>query len=109
MPPAGGAMLGMSRTVNGGVLREFEFVFLGPVDGRLSFVAKPSGQTGATFPVVAFSDSAVVFAQAAHDFPQRITYQRRGADSLLAFIEGPTEGGALRIDFLYGRVPCPGR
>jgi hypothetical protein len=108
MPPAGGAMLGMSRTLLGDRLREFEFVFLGPVDGRLAFVAKPSGQQGATFPVESSGDGVVAFAQAAHDFPQRITYRRLGADSLLAFIEGPTEGGQLRIDFRYARVRCAG-
>lgn len=108
MPPAGGAMLGMSRTLRGATLREFEFVFLGPVDGRLAFVAKPSGQTGATFPVESAGEGDVAFAQAAHDFPQRITYRRLGADSLHAFIEGPTDGGRLRIDFRYVRVPCAG-
>ena len=55
----------------------------------------------------AVSDSAVIFENPAHDFPQRIIYRRRGADSLLARVEG-MRGGRLRgLDFPYRRVPCP--
>ena len=43
----GGVMLGMSRTVIGDAASGYEFMYIGPVEGRLSFVARPSGQAGA--------------------------------------------------------------
>ena len=108
MAPSGGAMLGMSRSVRNDSLREWEYVFVGPVDGRLAYVAKPSGQSGATFPALVANDTLAVFEQAAHDFPQRIVYQRRGGDSLHAYIEGAIDGRTRRVDFRYARVACPG-
>jgi uncharacterized protein DUF6265 len=52
------------------------------------------------------SDSAVTFENPSHDFPQRIIYRRRGADSLLARVEG-MRGGQLRgSDYPYRRVAC---
>ena len=109
MAPSGGVMLGMNHTVSAERSRAFEFMYLGPVDGRLSFVARPSGQAGATFPVVALDDSSVTFEQPAHDFPKRVEYRRRGSDVLYAQIEGPMNGEQLRVPFLFRRVACPGR
>jgi hypothetical protein len=41
--------------------------------------------------------------RSAHDFPQRVIYRRRGADSLLARVEG-MRGGQLRgLDYPYRR------
>ncbi len=61
----------------------------------------------AEFTSTAVSDSAVTFENPAHDFPQRIIYRRRGADSLIARVEG-MRGGHLRgRDFAHRRVPCP--
>ena len=47
-----------------------------------------------------------MFANAAHDFPQRIGYRRRG-DRLDAWIEGTVDGRARRVEFPYVRVACP--
>ena len=61
----------------------------------------------AEFASTAVSDTAVVFENLAHDFPQRIIYRRRGADSLVARIEG-TRGGQMRgRDFPYRKAACP--
>jgi hypothetical protein len=55
---------------------------------------------------IAVSDSAVTFEHPTHDFPQRVIYRRRGADSLLARVEG-MRGGQLRgSDYPYRRVSC---
>lgn len=108
MAPAGGAMLGVSRTTVSARLREYEFIFLGPVDGKLSYVARPSGQPGATFPLVTMDDTLAVFEQPAHDFPQRIVYRRRGVDSLVARIEGPRGDRSIGVDFPFRRISCAG-
>ncbi|MEO7271646.1 MAG: DUF6265 family protein [Vicinamibacterales bacterium] len=101
LKPSGGTMLGMSRNVRAGQTREFEFLQIREVAGKLAYIAKPSGQAEATFPVKTLTDSEVVFEDLAHDFPQRIIY-RRGADGgLTARIEG-MRGGTLRgIDYPY--------
>jgi hypothetical protein len=107
MRPRAGLMLGVSRTVQGDSLREFEQVKLLERGGRLIYAAAPSGQVPAEFESTSVSDSTVTFENPGHDFPQRISYRRRGADSLVARVEG-MDGGQLRgRDFPYRRVACP--
>lgn len=108
MAPSGGAMMAISRTVNGGQLVEYEFVVLREREGTLVYVAHPSGQLGGEFPLKSVDGSSVVFENAAHDFPQRIGYRRDG-DRLDAWIEGSLEGRARRVAFPYVRVSCPAR
>ena len=103
MPPAGGTMLGMSRTISDGRTVEHEFIRIAPVNGVLSYVAQPSGQREATFALVSLTDDAVVFENAAHDFPQRISYRRTGDTSLTARIEGTVDGQPRSRDFPYRR------
>ncbi len=107
MKPSGGRMMGMSRTVKDGKTTEFEFVRLVKEDdGSISYVAKPSGQEGASFTLVSLEGQKAVFENLQHDFPQRIIYHRRTVDSLVARIEG-TVGGKLKgVDFPMKRVKC---
>jgi hypothetical protein len=104
--PQAGAMLGTSRTVSRDSLVEYEFVVLREQSERLAYHAHPSGQATTTFLSVSVSDSSVIFENLQHDFPQRVGYDRRGADSLVAWISGPRGNTTRRIDFRYGRVPC---
>ncbi|HET7427723.1 MAG TPA: DUF6265 family protein, partial [Gemmatimonadales bacterium] len=92
MAPRGGLMLGMSRTMAGDTLREYEQVALFERDGRLVYAATPARQAPAEFSSIAVSDSAVIFENPGHDFPQRVIYRRRGADSLIARVEGMRDG-----------------
>ncbi|MGE5926466.1 MAG: DUF6265 family protein [Gemmatimonadota bacterium] len=109
MAPRGDAMLGMSRTVRAGRLVAWETVLLREDSaGAITYNAFPSGQPPAVFPAVEISDSEAVFANPAHDFPQRIIYRRRG-DTLAARVEGTAGGVPRGSDFPYLRVPCPGR
>lgn len=108
LAPRAGTMLNMGRTIRGDSLFEYEQVLLREHGERLTYEAHPSGQPAALFVSSSISDSSVVFENAGHDFPQRVGYQRRGADSLLAWIDGAVGGRARRVDFRYGRVGCPG-
>jgi hypothetical protein len=108
MAPAGGAMLGISRTVQGERLVEFEFVLLRERDGALVYIAHPSGQLGGEFPLKSVDVDSVTFENAAHDFPQRIGYRRRG-DRRDAWIEGTLDGRSQRAEFPYARVACPAK
>jgi hypothetical protein len=108
--PAGGSILGLSRTMRrnpGGdstIAWEFIRVFARGTD--LVYAAQPHNQPAAEFVSEKVSDAEVVFANPAHDFPQRIIYRRVRSDSLRARVEG-TQGGRTRgSDFPYARVAC---
>lgn len=106
--PGGSAMLGLSRTVKGDRLVEYEFVLLRERDATLVYVAHPSGQPGGEFPLKSVDDESATFENAAHDFPQRIGYRRHG-DRLDAWIEGTLDGRTQRAEFPYARVACPAK
>ncbi|MBM0107692.1 hypothetical protein JM946_23355 [Steroidobacter sp. S1-65] len=107
LPPAGGTMLGVSRTVKNGKTVEFEFMQLRVnTQGKLVYIALPSGQKETTFVASAVGDRSVTFENPQHDFPQKVTYQLQSDDQLIARIEG-TRNGALRgFDFEMKRVAC---
>lgn len=109
MAPRGASMLGASRTVRGDSLVEYELVLLREEGGGVVYEAQPSGQPAATFRSTLLTDSSAVFENLEHDFPQRIGYRLQGADSLVAWIEGPRGGEARRVEFPYRRARCPGR
>lgn len=109
MAPAGGLMLGSSRTLSGGRLVEWEQVRMSMREGRLIYTAAPSGQPAAEFAAVAVTDSGFTVENPQHDFPQRIIYARRGADSLVARIEGKTPRGERGVDYPMRRVACETR
>lgn len=108
MAYSAGSMLGMSRTVRGGELSGIELLLLHEEDGDWLYEAHPSGQPPASFVSVALSDTAVVFSNPKHDFPQTITYVRTNSDSLLAKIAGEQSGRVREYEFPYRRVACPG-
>ena len=101
MKPAGGTMLGMGRSVRNGRTAEFEFLQIREVDGALAYVARPSGQAEATFPLKTLADSEVVFENLAHDFPQRIIYRSSADGSMTARVEGSRNGQTRGIDYPY--------
>ena len=109
MPPAGGLMLGSSRTVSNGQLVEWEQIRLTVRDGRLIYTAAPSAQAVTEFAAVAVTDSGFTVENPQHDFPQRIRYARRGADSLVARIKGKTPRGERGVDYPMRRVACEAR
>ena len=106
MAPAGGLMVGMSRTVKAGKALEYEFTLIRhEPNGEIVFVASPSKQTETTFRLASFTANEAVFENSTHDFPKKVAYSRQPDGSLLAYIEGPGRDGRLRrIDFHYQRV-----
>lgn len=103
--PAGGTLLGVSRTVKGGKTVAHEFMQIretGP--GQIAFIALPSGQKEASFPLVRLSGQEAVFENQQHDFPQRVIYRRDG-DLLTGRIEGRDGGETRGIDFPMKRCP----
>jgi hypothetical protein len=103
MKPAGGSMLGMSRSVRGGRTTEFEFLQIADVKGSFAYIARPSGQAETTFPVKTLTEREVVFENPTHDFPQRVIYRRNADGSVTARIEGTMNGQLRGVEFPYTR------
>jgi len=106
--PAGGTLLGMSRTVRGGKTVGFEFMVLRRnAEGVWVYTAKPSGQAEASFTLVRQGEGELVFENLGHDFPQRIIYRRGEAGQLLARIEGLRAGVLRDLSFPMQKAVCP--
>jgi hypothetical protein len=108
MAPRGGSMLGMSRTVRGGKLVEYETIVIRQQGNQLAYEAHPSGQRSAVFLSSTITGTLVLFENPQHDFPQKIGYQLGADGTLLAWIEGASKGQSRRVEFPYRRVSCPG-
>jgi hypothetical protein len=75
-------------------------------EGKLVFIALPSGQRETTFVASAVAKDSVTFENPQHDFPQKVIYRLESADRLIGRIEG-TRAGTLRgSDFPLRRVAC---
>jgi len=100
MQPAGGSMLGMSRTVAGDRTVEFEYLRLEQRGAEIFYVAHPKARyPGTDFKLTRLNGQEAVFENPAHDFPKRIIY-RKGADgSLTASIDGGE--GTRQMKFEY--------
>jgi hypothetical protein len=91
------------------VTREFEFLRIHTAGDTLVYTAQPGGRAPTEFRTVAPVAGVIVFENPAHDFPTRISYRRAGTDSLIARVEGPGPGGALRgFDVPMARIHCEG-
>lgn len=108
-PPLGDLMVGASVSARDGRARAWEHLRIQSRDGNPVYIALPSGQRQAEFPATAVSDSAVAFENPEHDFPRKITYRRRGSDSLVARVEGPGPNGPRGFDLAMARVACEQR
>lgn len=107
LAPAGGTMLGVSRTVRQGRTVEFEFMQLRQLpDGTLAYIPQPSGRPPTVFRLLSLGSAEVVFENPEHDFPQRIAYARPESSRLRARIEGVRNGAARSIEFAFSRVSC---
>ena len=101
LAPAGGMMIGMSRTVAANRrMPEFEFLRIELRDGVPTYLAQPQGAPPVAFKLTQSTDSSARFENRQHDFPQRIEYRRAG-DALHAEIAGPRHGKERVIGFDY--------
>ena len=108
LPPDGGTMLGLSRTVSGGKTVEHEFLLLRVGPRGIEYVARPSGQAEAVFTATKVGADEVVFENPAHDFPTRITYRKTGS-GVVATIDGMVKGQPRAIDFRYAAATACAR
>ncbi|MGH8166204.1 MAG: DUF6265 family protein, partial [Woeseiaceae bacterium] len=107
MLPAGGSMLGMSRTVRDGKTVAFEFLRIAEDDdGSIVLTALPSGQQMTTFAMLRQSGNEVVFENLQHDFPQRVIYRLAPERMLIGRIEGTVNGDSRSVDFPMKQTEC---
>ncbi len=106
MEPAGGLMVGMARTLRGGVATGYESLLLQLKDGRLTYSAHPSGQTPTDFRATDVSTERVRFEAPEHDFPQAIEYERTSPDSLTAKVYGEIGSSEPAFVLRYARRGC---
>jgi Domain of unknown function (DUF6265) len=78
--PRGAIMFGYATTMQGGKLSFFEQSRIDLRNARAAYTASPDGQRPVVFtePGAATAD-AVVFENAEHDYPQRISYRKTKA------------------------------
>lgn len=86
-----GSLSGFSVT-----LKEGQFIFhevlriTTAADGTVSYTAHPDGQSTTTFKTTTVSGQEVTFTNAAHDYPQEVTYKRDGdkLDATISALNG---------------------
>lgn len=101
-PPAGGAMLAVSRTVKGDRMVAFEFLRIVERDGGLVYVAQPNGRPPTEFVLTEVSKQEATFENPAHDFPKMIRYRLRPDGMLEARV---SDGGPKGQSFVFRRQP----
>jgi hypothetical protein len=103
LPPLDGAMAGAGQTTRPGKPPLFEFASITAEPAGVTFTAHVAGQPPTPFVMKPGAEGEAVFENLAHDFPQRVIYQRCG-DDLCAAIEGAKDGKTLRIQWRYQRM-----
>jgi hypothetical protein len=92
-PPAGGAMLAVSRTIKGDRMVAFEFLRIIERDGTLIYIAQPAGGPPTEFRLSAITRDSATFENMAHDFPKMIAYARKADGSLEASVSDGNQKG----------------
>jgi hypothetical protein len=98
-PPAGGAMLAVSRTLNGETMTAFEYLRIVERGGTLLYIAQPQGRPPTEFTLTKLDAGSARFENPAHDFPKVITYRRRPGGALEATVAGERGAGAQTFVF----------
>lgn len=107
MPLAGGTLLGVNRMVKGGKTVAYEFMQIrANGNGKLEYVAMPSGQQTTIFTLLRIDESEAVFENPEHDFPQRVIYRLEDKTKLRARIEGMRDEELRVIEFPMTRMNC---
>ena len=98
--PAGGAMLGTSRTLRAGRMVAFEFLRIVARPGAVVYIAQPGGRPPTEFALTSSGPGLAVFENPAHDFPKRLSYRRTG-QTLRVEVDGDEQGKALRDVYTF--------
>ena len=106
-PAAGGAMLGVSRTIKDSKMVAFEFLRIVERNGGLVYIAQPNGRPPTEFTLTAFDGQSATFENPAHDFPNTIRYAKRADGGLDATISGQAGQKSQTFTFKKEAVKVP--
>ena len=105
--PRGGSMIGSGRDGQGDSVRHWEWMRIERgADGVLTFYASPKGAPPAAFKATAADANSITLVNAAHDYPQRVRYQRTaaGLDAEISLADGSK---ANRWSYKRSGSPAP--
>ena len=104
--PAGGQMMGVSRTIRAGKVVFHEFLLIDTdQEGAYYLPRLSNGAEPVKFRLTTQSETGAIFENPAHDFPQRIIY-RKTEGGLFARIDGKQNGKDRAVDFPMKSVAC---
>jgi hypothetical protein len=106
--PGGGILLGMHRDVRASGKSFFEFLRIEAVGDSAVYWGSPAGRPATPFGLVEKGPRRVVFANPAHDFPQRIIYWRTDDGLLHARVEGTVRGTLRQEEWHWRSGGMPG-
>ena len=98
---------GISYKISGPDSIPLEKVVLHFNNGKVTYTAITANQNKqqpVDFTLVSIKNGQYVFENKAHDFPQQVTYELVGRDSLYATINGTTDKGFKEITYPYSRI-----
>lgn len=98
---AGGALIGMHKDVEQGRMASFEFLRIETSGSGVTYFASPRSSLATPFQLVESAERRAVFANEAHDFPQRIVYWLDDAGALHARIEGNLRGVSKSKEWIW--------
>ena len=99
MEPASNLMLGVSRTVRGDKVVEFEYLRIESRPDGLYYVAQPGGRPPTSFKLTKWDGTEAVFENPQHDFPRRIIYRKQPDNVVVVRIDGGA--GTQGEDFTF--------
>ncbi len=102
-----GVLYGKSYVLNEGDSIINERIELKKIGEDVFYIPTVTGQNNnqpVQFKMISTNDSAFVFDNPAHDFPQRITYRFIGKDSIVAKTQGIVDGEPRTEEFYYSRI-----
>lgn len=86
--PASNMMLGLSRTVRGDKVVEFEFLRIESRADGIYYVAQPGGRPATEFKLTKWDGTEAIFENPQHDFPKRVMYRKLPDNMVWAKVDG---------------------
>jgi hypothetical protein len=107
LPPRASSMLGVSRTIHGARLVDYEMDLIRERGDGLSYESHPSEGEPDLFLSVAIQKQKIVFENLKPRFPSRVGFELTAPDRLLAWVDDSQPQGR-RVEHWYVRIACAG-
>ena len=94
-------LIGKSYSVDNGVYKISEILYLKKFGDQWAYVAVPESQNISLFALIEYTPKKFTFENNEHDFPQRIIYEFHKDGKMTAAIEGNVNGEFKRKEFSF--------